>query len=315
MNRFILPALAVTVFGVSPAFAKIVGYQFSGVTTVNRVAVGAITTEFPVGTKWTAAVEWETTSAPLNLISTQARYRLAKITLSLEGTTGTWTTTSAPVNDAAYTINYIFNNTAHEIGFSSGWGPANVTNSVIEDWAPYAIILSLTDLTGTAFPSLTPAPNSLDFNDFSPLEANSYFKMYLSNDGGSYLYGRIDSIGSIYEPEISVKQKGGGEMIDGTSTTNFGTVKPGKPGKVISYAITNQGGTPLKKLAVTTTGKHKADFTVAKLSKSTLAKGESVTVKVTFDPEAKGARKAALKIVSTDSNESPFEIGLSGTGK
>ena len=293
MTRPVCFALSLAALGFAPCSAEIVGYKFSGVTTFNVVAAGAITTEFPVGTKWTASVEWDTTLDPLNLTSLQARYRLAKITLNLEGVTGTWTTTSAPVNDAAYNINYIFNDTADEIGFSSGWGPSNVTNSVIENWQPYAIILNLRDLTGTAFPTLTPALKSLDFNDFSPLEANSYFKMYLSNDGASFLYGRIDSIGSIYSPEITVKQ-GTDILADSDSTTNFGTVKIGGAGKAKSYVITNTGGVALKKMAVAISGTNETDFTVQKLPETTLAPGASMTVKATFKPKAKGNRKALL---------------------
>lgn len=314
MIRPVCFALGLAALGFTPCSAEIVGYKFSGVTTFNGVAAGAITTEFPLGTKWTASVEWDTTLAPLNLISTQARYRLAKITLNLEGVTSTWTTTSAAVNDAAFNIDYIFNDTADEIGFSSGWGPSNVTNTVIENWEPYAIILNLRDLTGTAFPTLTPAPKSLDFNDFSPLEANSYFKMYLSNDGRSFIFGRIDSIGSIYSPEISVKQ-GADILTDGDSTTNFGTMKLGSPGKTKSYVITNTGGVPLKKLAVAISGANEADFKVQKLPETTIAPGASMTVKATFNPKAKGIRKAALKITSTDADEKSFDIKLTGVGK
>ncbi len=314
MTRPICFAFSLVALGFAPCSAEIVGYEFSGVTTYNFVAAGAITTEFPVGTKWTASVEWDTSLAPLNLISTQARYRLAKITLNLEGVTSTWTTTSAPINDAAYNINYIFNDTADEIGFSSGWGPSNVTNTVIEDWQPYSIRLNLRDLTGTAFPALTPAPKSLDFNDFSPLEADSYFKMYLSSDGRSFLSGRIDSIRSIYSPEISVKQ-GADILTDGDSTTHFGTVKMGGAEKTKSYVITNTGGVPLKKLAVAISGANQADFKVQKLTANTLAPGASMTVKATFKPKAKGNRKAVLKIASSDADEKSFDIKLSGVGK
>ncbi|MES2660340.1 MAG: choice-of-anchor D domain-containing protein [Verrucomicrobiota bacterium] len=313
MTRPLCAALAIAVLGISPASAKIVGYKFSGVTTTNSVEAGDLTTEFPVGTKWTATVEWESTSAPLFESDTQGQYRLTNFTLNLTGATGVWTT-SSKVDQASFTLNYEFGGTRDLIQFTSGWGPTNHTNPVLEDWAPYSINLVLTDPTGTAIPTLTPAPTSLDLSDFSPLVANTHLKIYLNNDANRLIYGSIQSASPIYEPDISVSE-GDDDLADGTSKSNFGTVKLGKTARPKLYKITNNGGTKLTKLAVSVSGPNKADFIVGKLAKTSLAPGASTEVEVTFKPKAKGTRKAAFKITSNDTDENPFNIELSGVGK
>jgi len=173
--------------------AQIVSYTFSGVTTTNFVEAGAITTEFPLGTPWTAVLAWDTGSSPLYLDGSQGQYRLTSITLTFQGISGDWTTSALP-NQASFTQNYLMSGTQDQTQFTSGWGPASLTNQTIADWQPYSINIILTDLTGTAIPSLSPAPTGLDFSDWNPLVANSQLKLYLNNNANRYILGNIQSI-------------------------------------------------------------------------------------------------------------------------
>jgi len=190
-----LPLLLLCWFALSPAalHAQTVSYTFSGVTTTNFVEAGAITTEFPLGTPWSAVVEWDPGAGSLYLSGTQGQYRLTTLTLKLEGQSGNWTT-SAVANTASFTLNYLMSGTQDEIQFTTGWGPTNFTNQTITDRQPYSVNLILKDLTGTAIPSLSPAPSTLDFTDWSPLVANSQLKFYLNNTGNRYILGNIQSI-------------------------------------------------------------------------------------------------------------------------
>jgi hypothetical protein len=179
---------------VSPSLrAQIVSYTFSGVTTTNFVEAGAITTEFPLGTPWTAVVAWDTGSSPLYLDASQGQYRITTFTLTFQGVSGDWTTCALP-NQASFTQNYLMSGTQDQTQFTSGWGPASLTNQNIADWQPYSINIILTDLTGTAIPSLSPTPTGLDFSDWSPLVANSQLKLYLNNNANRYILGHIQSI-------------------------------------------------------------------------------------------------------------------------
>lgn len=111
-------------------------------------------------------------------------------------------------------------------------------------------------------------------------------------------------------PEIEVKQIPGGNLHDGGSTTDFGTVTVGKSaGK--TYQVLNEGTRPLKKLKVVIDGRNSKDFRVTTaLTSNTLNPGVSQRFKVTFLPTGKGTRKAKLHILSDDPNEASFDIRL-----
>jgi hypothetical protein len=313
MKTLTAPILFCAVFSASQAVAAIVSHTLTGVTTTNFVEAGDITAEFPVGTRWSAVVEWDTASAPLFLDASQGQYRLTKLTLTLNGTTGNWTTSSV-AGKPSFTLNYVSGGAQDEIQFTSGWGPADHTNQTIENWQPYSINLILSDPTGTAIPALSPAPTGINPADWSPLVAKSYLKIYLNNDGNRYITGSIDLGSTSGQPEISVQQPAGSNLTDGKSKKEFGTVKVGKKGVAKTFTIKNTGKADLTGLSVGKSGSHRSDFIVGALSKTSLAPGASATFKVTFKPKAKGTRKALLKILSNDANESPFDITVTGLG-
>jgi hypothetical protein len=65
MNTITDPLLACGLLYVTPAVSATASRTFTGVTTSNFVEAGDISTEFPVGTPWTAPVEWNAAAAPL----------------------------------------------------------------------------------------------------------------------------------------------------------------------------------------------------------------------------------------------------------
>lgn len=290
-----------------PTLAAPVSHTFSGVTTNNQALSGDIATEFPVGTKWTVTVEWDSSASPQGTPSaTQSSYLLTKFTTTLQGKTGTWTTSSLP-GQASFSLN---KHSLHEIQFTSGWGAGDHTNPTIENLQPISINVTLGDPSGKALPGLTPAPSGIDMSKWNL--ANSDFKIYLSENGFMKIEGRLASPAK--SPDISVQQPVGSELKDGSAKKSFGTVKLGKKSTAKTFTIKNAGGGTLKNLAVTVTGKHKKDFTVTAPSKKSLAAGGAATFKVTFKPSAKGTRNAALQIKSNDTNESPFDIKVTGLG-
>jgi len=175
--------------------AVIVSYTLTGVTTFNLIEAGQLNTNVPVGSAWTAVVEWDTAASTLSSTETQAQYRLTSMSFTLHGNAGDWTT-GVVAGDYApgFTNNYTFSGTRDEMQFTSGWGPASHTNQTLYEWQPYSINLVLTDLTGTAIPSLTPAPTFLDLSDWSTGTSNTYMKLYLNNNANRYILGNIQSI-------------------------------------------------------------------------------------------------------------------------
>lgn len=298
--------LAFTAATCLPALAATVTHTFTGVTTVNQGISGDIVTEFPVGTKWIVTVDWDTAGAPLFTSSTQGQFRLSRFTVTLQGKTGNWTTSSLP-DKASFTLNKLG---SHEIQFTSGWGPDNHTTTTIENLSPYSINVTLKDPTGTAISSLSSAPAGIDLAKWDI--ATSDFKIYLSENGFMKIQGSLQAPPKA--ADISIQQPAGSELTDGSAKKSFGTAKLGKKGVAKTFTIKNTGSATLKNLAVAVTGKHKKDFAAGAPAKTSLAPGASTTFKVTFKPTAKGTRNAALEVKSNDKDENPFDIKVTGLG-
>ncbi len=115
-------------------------------------------------------------------------------------------------------------------------------------------------------------------------------------------------------PEIAIQQPKGVNLNDGTAKKSFGMVKIGGKSAVKTFTIKNLGTAKLTDLAITKNGEQAKDFIVTAPLKTTLAAGASTTFNVTFKPSAISTRNAAIHIKSNDSNESPFDIKLTGTG-
>lgn len=311
MKRIILSAATLAVATFTPAPAATVGHTFTGVTAPDFAFPAELLAEFPAGTAWTLRVEWDDAAAATNPTSTQAGYALTKLTLTLRGKSGPWTTSSVSTNRA---FNMNKNGSNHEIQFTSGWGPADHTNQTLSGSVqPYSINLTLGDPTGTAIPALTPAPKTVDLAKWSQDSSKSYFKFYLNNMGSQYLLGTLNFTIPPQNPDIEVILKK--PLTAGKSTVAFAKTKVGGTAESKTLIVRNTGKGPLKNLALKVSGSARKDFKAGKIAKTTLAPGAKTTVKVTFKPKKTGSRKARLTITSNDPDENPFGIALKGTGK
>ena len=126
---------------------------------------------------------------------------------------------------------------------------------------------------------------------------------------GTFAFGTT----AVKAPEISIQQPLGSELTDGSSTKNIGYARIGKSISK-TFTITNSGTSTLKNIATTINGKNKADFSVTSLAKTSLAPKASTTFTVTLRPKTIGAKNAAIHITSSDADENPFDIKLTGTG-
>lgn len=115
------------------------------------------------------------------------------------------------------------------------------------------------------------------------------------------------------QPEISIEEPISTLLTDGVSSTDFGTTIVGDSVSK-TYTIRNTGSGSLSGLAATIGGDQSSDFEAGAIATTTLASGESTTFTVTFSPSADGARLATLQVVSNDTDESPFDISLTGNG-
>ncbi len=127
--------------------------------------------------------------------------------------------------------------------------------------------------------------------------------------------------GTRINAEINV-QGNGNTITDGDGTpstadcTNFGST--GLGGFIdCTYTIQNQGPAATNVLSVGTItigGTNAADFSVTVPPTSPIANGASTTFTVRFSPSAAGTRNATISFINNDTNESPYNWSIQGTG-
>ncbi len=112
--------------------------------------------------------------------------------------------------------------------------------------------------------------------------------------------------------EITVEYPAGTSLPDG-GTVGFGIVAVGAS-VTRTIKIHNTGIDYLTGLAVSQTGAHAADFSYSTPGAAILLPAGSTSCSTTFSPSAAGSRTAIVRIASSDLNENPFDITVSGTG-
>ena len=94
---------------------------------------------------------------------------------------------------------------------------------------------------------------------------------------------------------------------------NFGDQKVGTKSQPAAIKLTNTGTTSLTVDQIVIKGADPGDFSRTSNCGKSVPSGGSCTIKVTFDPQAKGKRAASLHI-SDNGGGSPQEVKLAGTG-
>jgi hypothetical protein len=113
--------------------------------------------------------------------------------------------------------------------------------------------------------------------------------------------------------EIVVQQPAGTTLVNAVSAVSFGGVLVAGGTNVLTFTLKNIGHSHLTGIAASITGTNASEFVVS-TPPTTLDPDVSTTFTVTFNPTAYGLRSATLNIASSDSDENPFTIALSGTG-
>ncbi|RYD25516.1 MAG: choice-of-anchor D domain-containing protein, partial [Verrucomicrobiaceae bacterium] len=122
------------------------------------------------------------------------------------------------------------------------------------------------------------------------------------------------SVVSMPSPELRVERAGTGAELTGGTAVDFGGVKPGENAE-LSFVIKNTGAITLGGLAVTFSGPDAARFSLVQAPADTVGgQGGGTSFTVRFAPGSTGLKTAALHLASTDPDENPFTLSLSGQG-
>jgi hypothetical protein len=124
-------------------------------------------------------------------------------------------------------------------------------------------------------------------------------------------------------PEINI-QGNGVTIVDGdgipstTDHTDFGSANVTSGTVVRTFTIQNLGSGTLtlsdSSPYITIGGTNSADFTVSAIPSNSIVASGSTTFQITFDPSAAGTRSATLSIANNDSDETPYNFAIQGTG-
>ncbi|MDZ4290247.1 MAG: choice-of-anchor D domain-containing protein, partial [Prosthecobacter sp.] len=112
--------------------------------------------------------------------------------------------------------------------------------------------------------------------------------------------------------EIGLEQPAGTSLAD-QGVRDFGVTPINQP-VTLSFTILNSGIGDLNGLAITKDGPDAADFLITVDPVAPVAGPDgNTTFIVEFSPTSRGAKTAAIHIASNDSDESPFDVTLTGT--
>ncbi len=164
---------------------------FEGVTVSQPSALSG---EFPTGTAWTLEVAWDDAATPDSTTAEQSSYPLVTLTLTLSGQSGDWS--SSAVMDAA-SFGLLKTTGYHEVQFTSGWAPPITRRRRSAPTISTASTSPSAIPTAPPYPTLTPVPGTaFNLADFSERVADSYLKVYLTDDGSQFILGGLATIPS-----------------------------------------------------------------------------------------------------------------------
>lgn len=117
-------------------------------------------------------------------------------------------------------------------------------------------------------------------------------------------------------PDIAVRNPEGYAMLNGISNYDLGYGTVGSQALVYPKAFTlrNYGTSVLSLTDLVVTGADSSDFVVGFSGAMDVAPGDSREMLIWFQPTVSGNRAATLAITSSDADESPFMISLTGIG-
>ena len=137
----------------------------------------------------------------------------------------------------------------------------------------------------------------------------------MSLSKGTASFCNFATVGFSGLPDIALTPVGGSSLISGVSTLAFGTEEL-TFSKPISVTMRNTGSGPLDVSNIAISGANAADFAISGITLPlNILAGTSVNFVVSFTPSSAAAHSATLTVTSTDFDESPFIVALTGTGQ
>ncbi len=101
---------------------------------------------------------------------------------------------------------------------------------------------------------------------------------------------------------------------DGDAVFKCGSVPPGKRSRIQHIVIRNTGNRTLTGIRVSASGRDAGEFIIRAPKARRLAPGRKALVGIIFKPGSARKRTAVLDVFSSDANENPYRVNLTGIG-
>ncbi len=180
---------------------------------------------------------------------------------------------------------------------------------------------NVTEIGDKAFGSCLNLQNALFLGDAPTMTRHAFskapadFRIYFSAQSSGYTIPKWHGYpSSLPQEEIEVRTLDRSLPIEDGSAKNVGNTIVGGKSEAKRFVIRNVGVRKLTGLHAIVKGGDSSDFRVKMLTKNSLAPGQTAFLDILFQPRERGKRYSQLQIMSSDANEDPFEIDLSGLG-
>jgi hypothetical protein len=165
--------------------------------------------------------------------------------------------------------------------------------------------------------SFTISDDALELTPSANYEIKSSYAVRVrTTDAGGLFYERALTI-TVGDVNIAVADPDNRDLNSGVSAA-YAFTDPqmvGTTGTARTFTISNPGTAPLSGIQVTMSGVQSGSFVLDTSATATsLAPGETTTFSVAFAPTFLAQRKALIQVVHDGDEESPFSLGVVGTG-
>ncbi|HEY1083558.1 MAG TPA: choice-of-anchor D domain-containing protein, partial [Prosthecobacter sp.] len=180
--------------------------------------------------------------------------------------------------------------------------------------AAYGNTTPETDLAGGAIPTTSSdAPALAASAGITVTPGQTYhFRMVVKTLYGTAYGSDVSFLAA--DPDIQVEQPAGTILVSGGAPLDFGpTLRGGANTRL--FTVKNTGAGPLSGLSVSIGGANPGDYSANVSGMAAgVPSGGQTTFAITFSPTVSGPRPATLNVVSSDPDENPFIIDLTGNG-
>jgi hypothetical protein len=187
-----------------------------------------------------------------------------------------------------------------------------------------ALSVTAINLTGSAFafvvapalPIVVPMGGNYSFDvRFSPAARTAYLgNIAITSNAPVAGSPSVALSGTGISPEIGMEQPTGNGLVDGVSSVSFGTVdlgaQPPSLTRDLTFTIRNTGDANLTNISIT--GLAGTSFSVLTPPATSVIPGDQTNFTIRFAPTTAGPKTAAMEIASSDLDENPFNIALTG---